>query len=473
MKILFLVPDGVGIRNYLYSNVINELIQKGFEIQLYHKVSQSALLELESVNKNITNNHLKMPFLIENFYLRLLRESTTYARLLLFSNILKNESIKYFWAKRPKSLKLKIFYKFCKLLGKLLSLNYGVIRFFENDYEKKIRLTSAYKITIKDLKKIKPDFILNLHQRAPITTPVILAANAMGIKNGTVIFSWDNVPKARLISRPQTYFVWSDLMKEQLLFLYKEIQSKNVFVVGSPQFEFHKREEFKLSKEDFFEKYNLNSSKKTICFSGDDIMTSPFDQVFLQDLCESLLNFNKEDRPQIIFRRCPVDFSSRFDFVLQKYKDCVKVINPDWKVEKESEKNSFSLIYPSHYDLKLLVNTCLHSDVVVNLGSTMAHDFAVHNKPCLYLNYNPNKDKFWSVKKTYKYEHFKSMNGIDAVGWINNKSDFYPLIKKALNEPDSVGSERVVWLKKIINHPLENNSNKLAIKILEQCTSVS
>lgn len=473
MKILFLVPDGVGIRNYLYSNLTKELASKGFEIQLYHKISQAAIKEIENACPNIISNTKELPVLKENFQLRLLRESSAYARLLNFSKVLNNQSIKYFWGKKPKTLKLKVFYIFCKFFGRIISLNYAIIRKAEKRYEKLTKSTSAYKKSIQDLHELKPDYVVNLHQRSPITTPILLAAKDLNVKNSTVIFSWDNVPKGRLICRPQTYFVWSDLMKNQMNLLYKEINPENIFVVGSPQFEFYKREEFKLTKEQFFKEHNLDIYKKTICFSGDDIMSSPYDQIFLNDLCKSLLKFKKENMPQIIFRRCPVDFSPRFDKILDKYKHLITVINPDWRVEKESDKNSFSLVYPSFNDLKLLVNTCLHSDLVINLGSTMAHDFAVYNKPCLYLNYNPKKDKVWSVEKIYKFEHFKSMKDIEAVGWVNKKSDFFPLISKALSNPNSLGKDRKVWLKKIVKHPLENNSKLLANKIIEQCISAS
>ena len=207
MKILFLVPDGVGIRNYLYSSLTKELASKGIEIQLYHKISDAAIHEIENACPNIINNSLKLPHLKENFQLRLLRESSAYARLLNFSKVLKNESIKYFWGKNPKTIKLKVFYIFCKFLGKIISLNYNFIRNVEKRYELLIKSTTAYKEAIKDLEKLKPDYIVNLHQRAPITTPVLLAAKDINIKNSTVIFSWDNVPKGRLICRPQTYFV--------------------------------------------------------------------------------------------------------------------------------------------------------------------------------------------------------------------------------------------------------------------------
>lgn len=468
MKILFLVPDGVGIRNYLYSNLPKELISKDFEISLYHKISDSALLEIESVYPGITNNNKEIPDLKEKFQLRLLRESSAYARLIYFSKILKNQSVKYFWAKKPKLLKLKLFYFLCKLFGKTLSFNYATIRYAEKRYESLVKNTTAYKKAIVDLEIINPNYVINLHQRSPITTPVLLAAKDLKINNGTVIFSWDNVPKARLICRPKTYFVWSKLMKEQLCLLYKEIKQENVYIVGSPQFEFHKRKEFRIAKELFFKKYNLDINKKTICFSGDDIMTSPYDQVFLSDLSESLQKFSKSERPQIIFRRCPVDFSTRFDNVLNKYNNLITVITPDWRVEKKNDKNTFSLIYPSYNDVTLLVNTCLHSDLVINLGSTMAHDFAVYNKPCLYLNYNPVKYSSWSIEKIYRYEHFKSMSDLDAVGWINSKEDFYEKIKVALNEPNQIGRERTKWLERVIQHPLENNSLNLAKTILRK-----
>ena len=103
----------------------------------------------------------------------------------------------------------------------------------------------------------------------------------------------------------------------------------------------------------------------------------------------------------------------------------------------------------------------------------MAHDFAVYNKPCLYVNYNPKKDKNWSVEMIYQFEHFKSMENIDAVGWINNTSDFYPQLKKALEEPHLIAVDKEKWLKKIVLHPLDKNSINLANLILEKCTSAS
>lgn len=472
MKVLFLVPDGVGIRNYLYSDVIQQLVNQGATVQLYHKVSLAAIEEIEKANNSVVV-HKVMPTFIENILPRLLRETTAYARLVYFSKKLKNDTVLNFWAVRPKSIKQKFLYWNAEFFGKKIARSYSLIRRLEKLYEREIKKSHLYKEYMNDLKELQPDIILNLHQRAPITAPVIVAAAALGIKTSTVIFSWDNVPKGRLISRPDFYFVWSKLMKEELCFLYPEIDKENIFIVGSPQFEFYKKEQFQMSKFTFFEKYGLSINKKTICYSGDDISTSPYDQIFLNDLCEAVLQLTESERPQIIFRRCPVDLSDRFEKVLKKYSNLIVVINPDWRVETKSDKNLFNMIYPAYNDLTILVNTCLHADLVINLGSTMAHDFAVYDKPCLYLNYNPKIDKNWSVENIYKFEHFRSMENLDAVGWINSKSEFLPKIKKALWSPNEIGTERKKWLEKIIMHPLENNSKELTKLILNKCTSVS
>ena len=308
--------------------------------------------------------------------------------------------------------------------------------------------------------------VLNLHQRSPLVSPIISAANELNITTATVIFSWDNIPKARLVNRYDSYFVWSDLMKKELKKLYPEIHKNQIKVTGTPQFEFYFNENFKEDRATFFKKHGLDIYKKTICFSGDDELTSPFDAQYLEDICKAVASFPKEEQPQILFRRCPVDFSGRYDEVIKKYKFVVK-IDPDWHIEKCTFKSSFSTIYPSFNDIKLLVNTCLHSDVVINLGSTMAHDFATLNKPCLYLNYTPVKSNHWSTNTIYKFEHFKSMHGLDAVGWINGKSEIKERIKEVLAFPNKVGKDKKLWLRKIVHHPLENNTKKLVDTIKE------
>lgn len=470
MKVLLIVPDGVAVRNYLYSGFIAELEKKGAEVMLYHQISESAINEVKTIQHNLTQIR-KIPTFIEAPKARILRESLAYARLLYNKKILKNGTIMAFWNKNQKGWKQKALYRLSELLGYGLSKSYNTILKFDAFYEKEIAESKVLNAIEKDFNSFCPDLVLNLHQRAPSSAPIISVAKKRKIKTATVIFSWDNVPKARLISRYDTYFVWSDVMKRELSTLYPEISKEHIKIVGTPQFEFYFKEELLKTKTDFFKEYGLNPTKKTICFSAND-QTSLYEQNYLEDLGEELSKIEDTERPQVLFRKCPVDKSDRFDAVLEKYKSFMFSITPDWRVEN-NEKYSFVAIYPAYNDLQLLVNTVRHSDVVINFGSTMAHDFAVYQKPCLYLKYNPVLNPIYNINEVYQFQHFKSMGDLQAVGWINQKSEMKSKIHQALETPNEVGKDSKVWMQRIVKYPLRECSENLANEIQIICTSVS
>jgi hypothetical protein len=469
MKMILLVPDGVGIRNYIFSSFIRNFIKDGNEVLVYHSISKFAIEEIQ-MNKSEIRNFKVIPDFKEKFIARLLRESIAYARILINKKKLNNITILKFWSPSKNGFKRKILYFLAEILGVILSNSYSLILKADTLYEKEIVKNKTTELIKKTLLDYQPDIILNLHQRAPSTVPIISSAIELNIKVATVIYSWDNVPKARLISRYDFYFVWSKLMKKELDVLYPEIASSQIHIVGTPQFEFYFQEKYYVDKEFFYDQFGLDIQKKTICFSGND-QASPYEAYYLNDLCEALCKIDQIDRPQIIFRRCPVDKTNRFNQVLKKYSHLIFSIDPDWGGVLGSD-SCFSENYPRFNDVSLLVNTLKHSDLVINLGSTMAHDAAILDKPCLYLNYDPVVNSVFKVEDIYNFQHFRSMENLNAVGWINSKEEIHQKIVSALINPLQVGKDRKKWLKKIVLHPIENSSRMLHKKILE-CISVS
>jgi hypothetical protein len=440
------------------------LNETGHEVVLYHKISTSAIEEIQKQKPFLTNFE-EIPHFIENFKARLLRESLAYARILRNEKKLQNKTILQFWSPSKKGVKKKVLYFVAELLGLFLSKKYSRIRKADLLFEKEIANSKTCKEIGSRLQKIQPDFILNLHQRSPVASPIISASHKLNIQTATVIFSWDNVPKARLVSRYNYYYVWSELMKRELQLLYPEILSSQIKITGTPQFEFYCNKRNFEEKKTFFNRYGLDINKKTVCFSANDT-TSPYEVNYLKDICEEVSKIQESIRPQIIFRRCPVDKTTRFDKILEKYKHLLSVIDPDWRTEKEGDA-TFTSIYPTYHDNSLLVNTIQHSDVVINLGSTMAHDAAVLDTPCLYVKYDPVPNSAYKVNDIYKFQHFKSMNDIEAVGWINDKSEILDKIMEAISTPEKTGKERKQWLERIVLHPLEDNSITLKNTIIE------
>lgn len=451
-KIVLLFPDGVGIRNYLYSNVFNNLNK---DIILFHNFDRETI---EAIKENTAiNEEISIPSYKESVKEKFLRELICLSRLHYNNSKVNNPTLLTNWNWKQKGFSKKIFYKTIELLSAFFK-DYSSILKLEKMYQKAIRQNSFYDEVKTILKQQQIDHVFCSHQRALNAAPVFAAANDLGIKTSTVIYSWDNLPKARLALRADNYLVWSGYMKNELKQYYPEILSDDIHVTGTPQFEFYDDPKNLIDKESFYREYDLDLNKKIICFSGDDIKTSPDDPDYLKDIAEEIIKANLQNEYQILLRRCPVDFSGRFDKVVKQYKDLIKEAPPLWYFSKSKEWNT---VYPTFKDVKLLVSTAFYSDIVVNVGSTMAFDFGKFNKPCVFINYDQQNqnDKRWSVKTIYQFQHFKSMPNNDAVIWLNNKKEIIDKIiyKKEWNSISN--------LKEWYNIVVEEKNNSASINI--------
>ncbi|WP_050855199.1 hypothetical protein [Flavobacterium frigoris] len=458
-KILLLFPDGVGIRNYLYSDVFQG-VEK--DLVLFHAFDAPAAVAVQNITK--IEEAFSIPNYKESVKEKFFRELICLARLKHNAKLVDNPIILSNWKTEHKTVKNKLFYKTIAFYVKAIT-QYTQISKLEKKYQKAIRGNSFFKEITVLLNQIQPTQIFCSHQRGVQCATVFAAAKDLGIKTSTVIYSWDNLPKARMALQADQYLVWSQYMKEELNLYYPEIEEKQIFITGTPQFECYQQAEKIIPKEVFYKRYDLDINKKIICFSGDDVKTSPNDSQYLEDLASELMKSGLAAEYQILLRRCPVDVSGRFEPVVAKYQELIKQAPPLWNFKANS---SWTTIYPLPEDVSLLVSTAYYSDVVVNVGSTMAFDFAMFQKPCIYINYDQqNKvNSNWSVKTIYQLQHFRSMPNRECVIWWNKREEISKLLKSGTFSP-----AMDQW-KSAILAEYDNASNKIN-KIITACTSVS
>ncbi len=303
---------------------------------------------------------------------------------------------------------------------------YGKIQKLEQAYNKQLRKNPFYTQVTNQLKDLDIDVLFCTHQRALKAAIIFAAAKDLGIKTYTVIYSWDNVPKARLALKADYYLVWSNYMQAELIEFYPEIKPEQVVITGTPQFEVYSDPKVIISKETFYNSYSLDPQRKIICFSGDDEYTSPKDPEYLRDLAQGIIAAGKQQEYQILFRRCPVDVSGRYQAVINTFPELIKEAPPLWNFNSAI----WSAVYPTQQDVSLLVSVAYYCDAVVNVGSTMAFDFGMFNKPCIYINYDQPNAAPWSVDSIYNFQHFRSMPNKEVVLWWNSKDDVPQLLTK-------------------------------------------
>ena len=451
-KIFILLPDGVGLRNFAFTSFIEIGRNNGWDIIFWNNTPFD-LVELGYKEVKLEGKPRAFTDLLKRAKI-----STELDHFAQKFNDPVYQTYRFSSSRKNMKSRIKGF-----IVSQLTNMHKGEkgLHTLRKKLKKSERKSTFYQSCKEVLIKEKPDFIFCTNQRPVNAIAALTAAQDLGIPTGTFVFSWDNLPKATLVVEPEYYFVWSEHMKAELLKYYPFINPEQIYITGSPQFEPHLDPNLRKSREDFFTENKLDLQREYICFSGDDRTTSPDDPQYLNEVAETIksLNTDRKIKLGILFRRSPVDFSERYAPVLEKYKDLIVPVAPIWK----QVGGNWNTIIPTIEDLQLQINTILHTKAVINLGSSMAFDFALFNKPCLFLNYNviQKMDEFWSVEKVYSFIHFKSMPAKNVVFWINSKEEIGDKILKALDKPDLQVQSAKAWFDLINQHPVENASQRI------------
>jgi len=452
-KVFVFFPDGVGLRNFAFTDFKSIGEQMGFDITYWNNT-------IFSLKDNLGFKEVK----IENHQLNPLTPLYSRAR----KRVELNVSEKKFNDSVYPTYKFPFNYNGIKntlksLYTKLLIAQYNSERGVES-IRKKIngleRKNPKYAYCKAQLEEHQPDLVFCTTQRATQSISALLAAKDLGIPTVAFVYSWDNVPKAMQVVETDYYVVWSEHMKREVIQYYPFVKEHQVFVTGTPQFEPHFDKSLIKSRETFFAEHNLDINKKYICFSGDDETTSPLDQYYLEDLAKAIRSLNdKNYNLGVIYRKCPVDFTNRYDAIVEKYSDVITKIDPIWK----QVGNQWNQILPAKEDFEMLVNVCYHSEMVTNVCSSTVFDFVAHNKPCIYYNYEQPllKKGIRDIGQNYKYVHFRSMPSKEAAVFCEDKTELEDKVKAILDGELTNVPEGKEWFKIIAGETPNLSSQKI------------
>lgn len=448
---LMIIPDGVSLRNFIYSPFLERCKEADLKVSILNL--SGFIFELDDLDVHTLKESG------QHFLTSILKNVRKQFELRKFEEVSNNPIYKrYLFKAQVKDVKTlvrliltKVFYLWFSIFGTVVGLR-RMINYLE-------RQTPYYKACEDLLQSLKPDIVYNCSQRAVSAIAPIQAAKHLGIPTVGFIYSWDNLPKATLDVESDYYHVWSAHMKAELLKYHPFIKPDQITVTGTPQFEMHFDVSLKQDRGAFLSQYGLDAGKKYICFSGDDVTTSPHDPQYLEDVAQTVRTLNlKQDQWRIIFRRCPVDFSNRYEAVLNNYQEEITPISPQW----QRIKSTWDAVLPLTEDNALLLNTVAHCELVINLGSSMVFDAACHGTPCAYIAYNPEdvavqKD----VHTIYQYIHFHSMPNEAPVFWLKKASELSDILTNLDLQKQSMLLGAQAWFHIINEYPTQNASGRI------------
>ena len=443
LGIALLLPDGVGIRNFVLGPFLLEASAQG-KVNLFHQL-EPEYLPLYVKDDSVEWQNL-LPF-VDRPLPFVLRQALSAAQM--------------YWINSPPmraalnrtihgSLRLRAAVKVGHWLGRAMA-SPSRMRLLEWTHNAVVARSKEVAYFRRVFEEIRPSVLFCSSQGPRVLIAPVLAAKQLGIPTAAFIFSWDNLSsKGRIVAPFDHFLVWSDHMKQELHEFYPYVSDQNIHVVGTPQFDPYAQKNLLWPRAEFFHRIGADPKRPLICYSGGDVENSKADHLHVRVLME-LIRCNKiQGQPQVLLRPSPIDPGTRYDAVRREFPELMYA-RPAW-LQYESPHGQFFGLLPLAEDVEFLANLTYHADLNINFASTMTLDFAIHDKPVVNVAFEVT-EKFlfgtsmWEFVRGFR--HYDPVVELGAARFALTIEEFVAQVNSYLKDPslDREGRRRFVELE--------------------------
>ncbi len=458
-KIAVVVPRGEVIRNFVHTGTLDKMLERA-DISLIS-------VELEEViNRQLIEKYGKIYPLVEydeRLAVRIERE------------ILDVAHNRWLWSPAARSRvrrhdleTVEIGQKIKRVVKKAISRPFAnraglsALSKLERFSSRVLRTTDA---PLDLIKKLQPALVFNgSHVHSRIATQAVQAAQWLKIPTATFIFSWDNLTSQGRITLPYDYFlVWNEQLKKQLLNIYRNIRPEQIFVTGTPQFDFHFRSEYYQTREQFCRECGANPQRPIVFYTTGMANHMPGEELIVEEIADLLRGIGDEkDAPQLLVRVYPKDLTGRFEKLKARRSD---ILFQPTAWEK-------SWLTPRFEDSYALVNALRHCALGINIASTVSLELCMFDKPVINIGYNPPNANVETHRFAdfYDFDHYRPLVESGAVELARSPRQLRDLIEKYLQQPVRRQSERRELINKMFGSTLDGKS---ADRVAETLLSIT
>jgi hypothetical protein len=275
--------------------------------------------------------------------------------------------------------------------------------------------------------------------------PVLRAARRGGVKTMAVDLSWDNLTnKLFPIRKVDRLVVWNQTMRREAHELHGYALS-DVDVAGPPQFDRYFNGEPRSSRVEFCRRTGLDPARRILTLTTIPAEAYPRHDIVIDCLLEAI-------RAGRIVRACDllVRLHPRDD--LRKYEKYVGV--PHLAIEKPFRETARSSdghgVDVMTENTRHLADTLCHSDVVINVASTIAIEASIFDTPVVNIAFDEDDAEarpfLTSPLRYYSYTHYQQIVRAGAARIAKSPTDLVDLVNRYLDDRsiDAAGRRRVV-----------------------------
>lgn len=220
-----------------------------------------------------------------------------------------------------------------------------------------------------------------------------------------LVESWDNfISKGPLSVMPDFMAVWNQGMVDEAVDLHSFPREK-VEVVGVPQFDLYADKEQLFGREQFVACHGLDPNKKLITYAASTEGIARDEPAIVERLYQGLqAHPSLGSTTQVLVRLHPITSPSLQQIYFSRFAG-----RPDIVIQQPGRRSSLHDGWdPSWSDMLMLHATIRHSDVIVNVASTMTIDAAALDKPVVCVGYEQHGSAIYRkhLKAVFYQSHY-------------------------------------------------------------------
>lgn len=445
------VAKGFIARNILRSGVLTHLKKSGVKIVLFfYDIRNNGLPE--SLRKEFESDQVVVESVESAPMGRFYRKFSFFSSLFAYNRARRER--RYLIRGRNKILLFfeRLFYGFLHRLNFLKTL----IRFVE----RKIFVGDFYSDYFD---KYKPDVVFSTSIISKLDIDFLKEAKKRGIKTVAMPKVWDNITHVLYKIIPDKLILQNNLMKEGAINHQRIRNPETIRVCGFPQFDWYRREDVLMSREEYFKSMGLDPNKKLVLWGSSGVFT-PDDAHIPKILVEAIQS------GKILNGSVSLLIRAHFTDAKDKRFDCFKGIE-NVKIDDNLALSEFfhDRCDPREDEIKRFVNMIYHSDVVVCLCSTLTLDAFCVDKPVINTVFKSLYDKNGKDIShiLYEWDHYEPIIKEKAVDMVYSEEELFKSLNDCLQHPERKKEARQRVLDTLCYKVDGQSSKRIANEILE------
>jgi len=271
---------------------------------------------------------------------------------------------------------------------------------------------------------------------------VVKEAKRRGIKTICFVEAWDNLSsKGPLAVIPDSLLVWNEFMREEAV-EYHGFPRDRICVVGIPQFDVYCDRARFLPRKDFLERNGLDPALKLITYAVAAGEIAPQEHEVIEQLYEAMMAGRLALPSQILVRLHP-QTRGKYLQAYERFKGKARIaVQQAGRVARIQDGWD-----PSWKDMIRLAETMYHSDVVLNVGSTISLDAIAFDTPVIGVGFEGREERPYldSYRRYYDFTHMSRIVKSGGLRVVRSLDEMLDAVNRYLRDPssDREGRERV------------------------------